>query len=372
MIIGGGGRLIELYNISPRNILFVIMFFISILTVFQLRGKALAVYGIIIFLFTLSYISSFLIMSVFQGDDKGLENIISDIKLLFVMLLFPCIYLIAKKIRYNILFIVKVCAMIMAVLYLSSVFALWFNLIDFESFYKINETGEFFFSPYKTFVYKGFIYLAIGAFFFLFDHQNGKRQWFCFIICFLALLLTRSRGLILSFLIISYIYYVVCYLTNNYYKVFAILSIFICVYGASLLYLDIYTERDAVSDSIRVNDLKSIMNLFNDMPLGLLFGFGSGFEVNNRPNIENTYINTLIKQGLLGCLLIMSPLLIIIKNMLTFKFDHSILLLFFAVCLVYIQSNFNPYVNNSIGMFFILYVLALSLLLPVNKESTES
>lgn len=367
MVIGGGGRLVEVYNISLRNAFFVFMFIFSILTVPYLSNKVFTVYGKLIFLYVLSAISSFLVMSMFQSSGKELTDAFVDIKLLSVMLTFPCIYYMAKNIKYNILFVVKICALIMAVIYILSVLALWFNLVDFESFYEINNTGEFFFSPYKTFVYKGFIYLAIGAFLFLFDKHKNKRQWFCFLICILALLLTRSRGLILSFLMISYIYYVVCYLTNNYHKIFAMLAFFIGIYCLLLMYINLYTERDAVSDSIRLNDFKFIIYSFNEMPLGLLFGFGSGFEISGRPQIENAYMNALIKQGILGCLLIISPLFMIIKNMLTFRFDNSFLLLFFSVCLIYFQSNFNPYINNTIGMFFVLYVLALSLLFPTHN-----
>ncbi|QQA60734.1 O-antigen ligase family protein [Aeromonas caviae] len=361
MIAGGGGGLINLGGMTFRNIVFFIMAPCSLFLLMRLRGAQLIVYLSLLALYIASCALSIIVMFEANADLVHSSAYYLDIKQLSIVLLFPCICYFSKKLEYKIINFIKICSVVMGLSYLLSLFFVHLNVISFDELYKINDTGEFFFSPYGTYVYKGFIYLAIGAFLFMFhgDVKNNKLRWLGFFISVLALILTRSRGLIISFSLVSLFYFILMQADWRS-KVLGVISSGVIICTIVVFFPYIHSERDAISDSVRFSDFIAIIDLLSVHPFNMLSGFGSGFEINGRTQIENAYLNTWLKFGVLGLLMLFIPLILIIKYRAHSEKNDTILV--FCVLLMYVQSNFNPYVNNSIGLFFILYVLSLFLL----------
>ena len=93
----------------------------------------------------------------------------------------------------------------------------------------------------------------------------------------------------------------------------------------------------------------------------LLFGEGMGTLINDRINIENTFLWAFWRLGVVGVIFWMSPLIICFKYFLRIKrcnpqFNLACAYLFSTI-LIYVQTLSNPYLNNAIGLSFVLVAI---------------
>ena len=90
----------------------------------------------------------------------------------------------------------------------------------------------------------------------------------------------------------------------------------------------------------------------------MVFGEGLGSEIDGRLNIENTFLWALWKLGVFGVLFWLVPLFLCIKYYIRIgRNDPGFNLAsayMFSTLLVYIQTMTNPYLNNPIGLSFVL------------------
>lgn len=137
-------------------------------------------------------------------------------------------------------------------------------------------------------------------------------------------------------------------------------------------------ERVEVND-ISVNKRMSFILASKDIllsnPVNFIFGTGYGTEIDGRINgIEMSFLDILVEQGLIGLsiwgflfLIVYINFYIVFKRQKTLNTtDISFMSIFLGVLLL---TNINPFINNPIGMGFMLIVLIYS---QIRKDEVKT
>jgi hypothetical protein len=242
-----------------------------------------------------------------------------------------------------------------------------------------------------NFFYKGFFYLGIGIFFYLFSKPTIKNG-FIVLIIYVALFLTLLRWLLAITLVIF-----ACTIFFNWaihkFKISFLKSkqmvFHLVILGVMILipitFKNFYTttlgnkqesvdirkqQFDQVSAQIfntkkstkisKINKNQEVVNTTKKFNFILGKGFGIGVPI--RPvHMELTYLEIFFKQGILGLSFWFFIFFYCIYNFKRAWYNHvdlnTILPWITGVLVIYFQSITNPLLVNSIGMSFILLAL---------------
>ncbi|AVF76127.1 hypothetical protein AL539_21580 [Vibrio alginolyticus] len=350
LVLGGGGRLINFGAFSPRMFLFTIALVIVLLYFLNREKvpKEIVFFGLA-FLIYISY--SFLIGLI---NDNAVSDILIDIKPLSYSIILLYIFY-NRHIELCFFQVIKNAAIIMSLIYLIVIFVMRSGIVPFETIYLLNDTGEFFFRGQSGFVYKGFLYILLGAvlcFSDIFDEEGKIKSLLLFILLTTALYFTYARGFILSLGFIS------CFkllLDRKLSSKLVLMLIIALLPIALLLYLNNFDARGD-SDSFRLHDLLTLATHF-DSYMNIFVGSGFGTFVNGRGQVEYSLLDILLKSGALGVIFWLGIYMYILISYFKFRnvISSNYLLLTTAV---YFQSSFNPYMNNPIGIFCIMVSLS--------------
>lgn len=358
LFLGGGGRLLEVGPVTVRMILFAACLVCTALVIIsgRVRGNGFLLAALLLLGFAVSHFPA-LMFGLAKGVPLG--DIFLDISPLLYWLMVPffAIVLRSERMIERTAALIKFASLALAIFYILSVLGLAFNLIDFPSFYqRLDATGEFFFRGESLFFYKGFIYLGIGVVFYL---ALGGRFWrLCMVLLVSALILTLTRGLILSAGVATI--FLLWRMGRRQALAVALLCIAFAAFAVwfylpTLSHTDLLEQR-AISNSIRFGDLAFMLSNF-DLKTVLL-GEGFGAFINGRLSIENSYLTIWWKIGALAVMFWMLPLGLawyyfsrIERNSSRYRLAMAF---FFGVILVYVQTGTNPYLNNPIGLSFVI------------------
>jgi hypothetical protein len=221
----------------------------------------------------------------------------------------------------------------------------------------LHESGEVVVRGDHFLFYKGFLYLGISIIFFV---AIRSRYWvMATIIVSVALVLTLTRGFLLSTSVA-----VLMMLAAQGRRVVATVAL-VMVMVASFVVLiyvpsqvDSFTQARSSSNDQRVHDFLGIVD--NLTPASALIGDGYGAEVDDRQFIENTLLWAGWKLGVMGVVFWTMPLLLCAYYYLKIPgwTRHRIATaFFFGTVLVYVETLTNPFLNNPIGLSFVLVAL---------------
>ena len=256
--------------------------------------------------------------------------------------------------------LVRISGVLLALVYLATLVGLFTGHIDFVDLYaKLDATGEFFFRGESYFFYKGFLYLAIACVFLL--AMPGRWSGSAFAVVAIALVLTLTRGFVVATAVAVLLMLMAL---RRWWAVgaastltaVALLAVWVVLPGLT----DGFSDEREISNSVRIDDLCFMLD--QATPATLLIGKGFGAYINGRLNIENTYLWILWKLGLPALLFWLVPLVLCISYMRSIgprHPDHRLACgYFYATVLVYVQTATNPYLNNPIGLSFVLIALS--------------
>ena len=221
----------------------------------------------------------------------------------------------------------------------------------------LTESGEVTVRGDNFLFYKGFLYLGVSIIFFVAIRSKYWVPLTIFVAA--ALVLTLTRGFLLSvsvsvlFLLVAQRRYIVASLAS---VVVAIGAFFMLVYVPSLSSSISHSQFESVTQ--RQRDFFQIID--NITPRSLLVGDGYGAMVNDRFNIENTFLWAVWKLGIPGLLFWSMPLLLCayFYYRIPDRARHrEASAFFFSAVLVYIQTLTNPYLNNPIGLSFVMVAI---------------
>ena len=372
-VLGGGGRIFQIGPLTLRMILFagcLMMWVVALTYTKKPKGQFLAL------LLVYSFISS-LLCSLFVDAISGnpMELILADIQPLLFWFTAPFV---AMAMNINIVErssqIIIFGGLIVAVVMLTVMSALALGLIPLAKFYNWSvESGELFFRGDTFFFFKGLFYVAVSL---VFTIVLKPRFWIMIsVILFLAIAASLTRGLILS----SFIVIIAALIHKRRNGTALILSLSVGLisvfYIPDIIDILFRDESRAISLTTRSAD---ILNFLNGLEASsLFFGEGAGTLLNERKAVENTFLWALWKYGLPGLIFWLSPIFICYFYYCKIPRQSSLNNLgtafFFGMLMLYILTNINPFLNNSIGISYsILSIFALRLLSRKSGENTSS
>ena len=348
----GSGRLLQFGPLTLRMYLFIVIIFTSLFLIPKINKEVYFLISLTLFSFSTSLILGFL-----NGNNLG--PILKDISPLLLIFELPFIFYTINGtpiIFKDLSSVFKISSLLLSFLFMAIILFILVGFISFQSFYTwAFLTGEFFFRPIENnsfglgFFYKGFIYIALGSFFYFFSTKKFKNYFFvAFLTC--AILLTLTRGLILSLILTIITYYI---LERKRKAFFIIFIVFIIIYFSFDYYYSFLGNKET-SDNIRLQDIAFIFN--NTSLISFFTGHGFGSLINNRASVENSFLEIFYLQGIQG---IVPYALILIKSYSNyFKIEKHLRSFFspffYGLIFISILSLTNPFINNPIGMFFVL------------------
>ena len=255
--------------------------------------------------------------------------------------------------------LVRLAGVVLASGYLLTLAGLAVGAVDFVGLYaRLNATGEFFFRGESFFFYKGFLYLGIATVFLLAMKHRYSQALLMTVIA--ALILTLTRGFVLS----TSLAILLMLVALGRWRGVALAAIVVAAAAFMVwIYLpsidDVFLGQREASNSQRGDDIAYMLD--NVKVTTLMFGSGFGSTINERINIENTYLWALWKLGIAGLCFWLLPLI------LSFRYYRRVsrkspqfnvaCAFFFGTVVVYVQTMTNPYLNNPIGLSFVLIAL---------------
>ena len=335
--------------------------------------------------------------------DSEMAYLMVDFKplLYFYIVLFFYYMMTSELMIKRVVDILLLCVKIMTVLYL-----IYMTLTDVlglfsmtgENYHSVDDSGSFMFRGvgsslfYKGFVYlpigalgffwrkkgvgsslfyKGFVYLPIGALGFFW---RKKYVWMALSI--LAIYFTYTRGLyvLLAFGLLAF------YLKThevNIFKIVGLMLVVLLLYEvAEVLEIfqfdDTYLENREESDSVRLITIDQVFDRITWWSLLVGHGFGQG--VPERPaHMEISYLDIFHHQGLFGLAFWVALFIAILKygNSVVGKFKEEAAFFMTAAMMIFLQSCFNPYINNSIGMSITLLAFVICYRLSQDEYFTS-
>lgn len=368
----GSSRMFEIGSLTLRMILFSIALFYS--TILLLSNYKIDKN---IFFLLLSFIAIHLLaLLIAVLNNAEISLIIIDIKQLLSFFMIIYFSLMIKDIKSVDITIktIKASAFILASLYLIILLLLWFGVIDSEYYWWITNADKTpdFAAHDNYFVYSGFLYLCIGFYFYFFCKSKYSKLFSMLILA--AVFLTFSRGFLLSLFSV-----IIIYLIFNFKRDIrtSVLLIVFCLIASLLIhvFLDVANEmgRAERADSVRVETINQVINQVN--LLSFFIGHGLGIGVPAKPvHMEIVYLEIFHKQGCLGLLFWLCLFGIIINKYLraSKNGNHDLALPFMLSSLfVFIQSAFNPYLNNSLGMPMLFISIAVLNVLGLKRYGQQ-
>lgn len=298
-------------------------------------------------------------------------NLAEDLKPLSYFLVFPffIITINSYDIIRKISSIIQYGALIMSIVYLVYLAIIKiFNLIDFVAFYgSMSEQSDIMFRENGgELFYKGFLFLPIGL---LFWFKEKKIVPVCIIL--LAIYFTLTRG----FYIIAMLG-IACYVisiskknlpTLLFWGICGMAAIFVVV-ASGLFEMG---EARSDGDLIRIVTFEQVMDRVTPLSTLIGHGFGDGVPIRTI-HMENAFLEIFHKQGILG----LSFWMFLLYGI-HFYSKRAIIhrdisrLYWIGTLMVYVQSLFNPFLTNPIGMSFVIIGYACCRYLSQPNQSAD-
>jgi hypothetical protein len=234
---------------------------------------------------------------------------------------------------------------------------LWMGVVNFGALYLwADDTGELIFRGSTNFFYKGHFFVGIAL---VFVVVLTPRWWksMAFVLA-LSLGLSLTRGLYLA-VAVALILSFVSGRRQVAIMIIAVVAILLLgLYSQAILDL-LFDPSRARSAETRSRDLSFFVATFDYRTL--LLGDGTGALLNGRANIENSFLWAIWRFGVTGLAFMFLPLMMAARYFAQIPFDSDVRkpasAFFFGIVMLYIVTAFNPFVNNSIGLTYLLCAL---------------
>jgi hypothetical protein len=231
---------------------------------------------------------------------------------------------------------------------------LYAGFVGFGSLYAwANETEEMFFRGTTNFFYKGHFFVGIALVFCVVMTPRWWKTMAGVLMLSLALSLTRGLyvavvlALALSFLSQRRHIYIIAAVS---------VTVVIAVFYSQFIIDLIFDPTRVTSSQTRSRDLAAFISIF--VYRTLLFGEGFGKLLNGRASVENSYLWILWRFGFIGLSFTIIPLVASMRYYFAIPKDSNVHSLasayFFGTIMLYILTGFNPFINNSIGIMYML------------------
>lgn len=360
LFVGGGGRLLEVGPLTVRMLLFALCLLTSVLYAATRPNRA---DGTVL---ALGLVAAYLIVhlcglvnGMLSGSDVA--DMLTEMQqsLYWLGAPFIAMALQSQRMVQRAADLVRLSGVVLAILYLLAIAALALGIVDYLGLYAVlSESSEFSFRGENYFFYKGFLYLGIAAVFFVAVDARYSR-WLALLVV-VAMVLTLTRGFVLSTSVAVLLMLMAQRRTR--FLGTAALAVFAAAFALWVYLPSIEEGLDLQRDISNLQRLDDLAFVFDRLDVKtLLVGQGLGVPIGERVNVENTFLWALWKLGLPGVVFWVSPLLLCLNYYLRIDRGdsaHPLAAAFaFGTLLVYLQTLSNPYLNNPIGLSYVLVSL---------------
>jgi hypothetical protein len=359
LFMGGGGRLTAVGPVSLRMVLFAACLCATLVAVLFPRrrsdGVQLAMFLVLLYL--LVHVGG-LIVGAINGAPASEMVIEFQQSLYWLAAPFFALMLQSERDVQRSARLVQIAGATLSAIYVAILMGLLAGIIHLGLLRAIvDPSGEIRFKSGEFFIYKGFLYLGISIVFFV---AMRSKYWLGLVtLIALALALTFTRGLVIS---TSVAVLLMLFFQGRWR---AAIPALVLVASAAFLVWIYLPSTDTkiggnydVSTNQRLEDMTYMVDHVRASTL--LVGEGLGSMINNRFGIENTFLWELWNLGAPGLLFWLLPLVLSIyyyskiSNRRSNGLANAYL---FGTILVYVQTTANPYLNNPIGLSFVMLAM---------------
>lgn len=365
LFLGGGGRLFDFGVVSLRMFLFSISLIFGFLGLWYRPIKS--DYFLLVFIWLFMLLLSILVGLI---NDIDLYTVLNDVKplLFFLIILFLSNQITSENDVDFVVKLIRIASFLMAIGYIIMFILINFNFIDFHAFYNtVTPSGEFFFRGEFAFFYKGFFYLCVGLFFS--SGPLGFRSGIAISLQILAVLLTFTRGFLLSLFLVYLFDLLLIKRKYIYLMTFLMIAILLAPVVWNFVSNKGMLDR-ALSDSLRYQQTQEVLSLVTPVSILIGHGFGNNLPSRTDAHIEITYLEILHKQGLVGIALfgfILSYMYTRFMAACKQGKKRQARPFFLGVLFAYILSFFNPFITNPIGISMIVLAIVCLNVLAGNR-----
>jgi hypothetical protein len=354
-LMGSGQDIHVIGYLTLRMVNFIVAMFVS-LRFLILSGEFPKGILFIVIAFTLPLVLS-LLAAIIADSDMSL--VFDDIKpiLYFYMIFFYYFMSSSEKIIQRAFDILLLAGKIMTVFYLIYILLTdVFHIIPYAVAYQtLDAMNSFMFRGIGSAVYyKGFVFLPIAAVGFF-----REKQYFWLLLTTLAIYFSFTRGLYLLLLFgILFFYFKTRHI--DIVKIIALVLLGLLFYVAAeqfgiFSFEQSFMDNREESDYIRVAIVQQVFEAITWWSAIIGHGFGFGIEARSS-YMEISYLDIFHKQGIFGLAvwLLLLVSVIYLGKTASMKYKETANFWVTAVLMVYLQSFFNPYINNPMGLTVIL------------------
>ncbi len=359
LFMGGGGRLIHVGPISLRMALFALCVGATVVAIMfpRRRSDGLVMAMLLVLAYLLIHVGAMIVGAIYSGDAP---KILGEFQQSLYWLATPFIALMVQTDTdvNRVTRLVLIAGLGLAFGYFAILAGLLTGLISLTLLKSIlSASGEVQFRSGEFFIYKGFLYLGISIVFLV---ARRRRFWVPLaIIAATAMLLTFTRGFVLSASVATFS--LLC--AQKRWR--AAIPALVLMAGA-VFFLWVYfpsTEENVggnynASSNQRLEDMQYMADHVTAKTL--LIGEGYASLIDNRYQIENTLLWALWKLGIAGLLFWLTPFFLscyYYAKIPRRSSNPTANAYMFGVVLVYVQTTTNPFLNNPIGLSFVLVAL---------------
>jgi hypothetical protein len=359
LFIGGGGRLLAIGPVSARMVLFAPYVLIGFYALFARprisRGQFLAVCLVLAYLLVH-------LPAVINGAIRGVaaEDMLREFQqsLYIVAAPFFAMVLDSTDMVERSARLVLIAGLSLAFGYLCLIAGGALGLVDVLALYaKVDETQEFVGRGEGLFFYKGFLYLGVAMVFLI---SMRVKYWLPLSVAVaVALVATLTRGFLIS---TSFAVFFLLMTQGRRAAMTVALVIGLIASFVVLVYLPSLNQgiltSQGLSNGQRISDVSYMVSNFSAGTF--LFGEGFGALINDRVLIENTFLWATWKLGFAGLVFWFAPLFLVTHFFFSIPARGANRLAcayFFGTVLVYVQTMTNPYLNNPIGLSFVMVAM---------------
>jgi hypothetical protein len=368
VFLGGGGRLIDIGTLSIR--MYIFLFAICLGALFLSARPILKAHVLTILISGTLVISLGTIIGFVQNHDPRL--IFEDVKpLLFLYSLLFMPFLIKDLSDVELIVrLLKISAIILALSYLVILGLIHTKIIPFKPFHNWSyRTQELFFRGEFAFFYKGFFFMCVGIFFY---RWKGFWSKAAILVILAAIILTFTRGFIVTFLIVAVIYLFFIRKRLLYLLLFALFT----VIAVPVIWGFVSNEEMIDRQTSNTNRIVQITEVVKEItPASALIGHGFGKNIESREDLhlEIAYLEIFHKQGVVGLLFWLYLFYVIFREYKKAVKVHSdkAIPFYLAVLFAYIQSLTNPFINNPLGITLLVIALLCLHILQSEKFNPD-
>lgn len=354
-VLGGGGRTFSVGPVSLRMLLFaasVLASFIVALTSTRQRD-GLGTAALLVFAFFASLLPGLLIDA---ANGTTISTIALELQPLLFWLMAPFFAMAIQDVRTaeKAANIILYGGLLVALVTSALMLGLYVGAVNFGRIYLwADVTDELFFRSRTNFFYKGHFFVGTAL---VFCIVLTPRWWKTMaVVLGLSLILSLTRGLYLAVVIAIAMSFLSARRSFAVIVTIVIATTMVILYEQVLINL-IFDPSRLISSQARSQDVAYFLATFDYKTL--IFGDGVGPLLNGRRNIENSFIWAIWRFGILGLLFSLTPLFLATRYFLKIPYgsdNHRLAsAFFFGMVMLYVVTAFNPFVNNSIGLIYLL------------------